>query len=113
MKKGEVYLVDLNPAVGTEMKDKHYCIVVQSDLLNHPNNPKTVVVPLTSEKPKKVYPFVVKIIPPEGGLRLESFAICNQVTRIDKQRIIKKQGDAVSKETLLKLDNALRIVLDL
>lgn len=113
MTRGEVYLVNLTPAVGTEMRDLHRCIIVQSDLLEHPLRPRTVVIPFTSKPPRKPLPFVVTVDPPEGGLSRRSYALCDQVTRIDKSRIVKSCGSPLSTETMAQIDAALRLVLDL
>lgn len=112
LKRGDVYLVDLSPAVGTELQHPHPCIVVQSDLVEHDRRPRTIVVPLTSTAPRKPLPFVVAIEPTEGGLTHLSHALCDQVTRIDKSRVIRQSG-TLSSKTMARIDAALRMVLDL
>jgi mRNA interferase MazF len=113
MKRGEVYLVNLSPAVGTEIRENHRCIIVQSDLIEHELRPRTIVVPLTSTEPRRPLPFVVPVDPPEGGLKHRSYALCDQVTRIDKQRIIKLCGPSLSSSVMTRIEEALRLVLDL
>ena len=112
MKRGEIYLVQLSPAVGSELRDPHPCVVVQSDLLEHPLRPRTIVVPITSRAPKYPLPFVVPLQPPDGGLVRPSFALCDQVTRIDKTRVLKSTGQ-LSDLAMAKIDDALRLALEL
>lgn len=106
-------LVNLSPAVGSEMRDLHPCVVVQSDLLEHDLRPRTIVVPFTSRAPRRELPFVVAVEPPEGGLSRASYALCDQVTRIDKARILRATGSTLSRETMARIDEALRLALDL
>lgn len=106
-------MVNLSPAVGTELKDLHYCVIVQSDIIEHDLRPRTIVVPFTSVAPKKFLPYVIQVDPPEGGLKRSSYALCDQVTRIDKSRIVKSSGLPLSSEIMAKIDEALRLVLEL
>jgi len=108
-----VCLVNLSPAVGSEMRDLHPCVVVQSDLLEHDLRPRTIVVPFTSRGPRRKFPFVVAVEPPEGGLTKTSYALCDQVTRMDKARIVRETGSSLSPATMKRIDDALRLALDL
>ena len=112
MKRGDVYFVNLSPAVGSELRDLHPCVVVQSNLVEHDLRPRTIVVPFTSKSPRKPLPYVVTIQPPEGGLTLPSYALCDQVTRLDKSRLVRYTGQ-LSIESMLRIDNGLKLVLDL
>ncbi|MEW6278315.1 MAG: type II toxin-antitoxin system PemK/MazF family toxin [Candidatus Eremiobacterota bacterium] len=51
VRRGEVCVVNLSPSFGTEMRDPHPCLIVQSDLLEHDLRPRTIVVPFTSKCP--------------------------------------------------------------
>ena len=113
MKRGEICLVNLSPAIGTELKDLHYCVVVQSGIIEHDLRPRTIVVPFTSVAPKKFLPYVVQVDPPEGDLKHRSYALCDQVTRIDKSRIVKSGALPLSSLVMAKIDEALRLVLEL
>ncbi|MBT9584463.1 type II toxin-antitoxin system PemK/MazF family toxin [bacterium] len=102
----------MSPAVGAELKDLHPCIVVQSDLIEHELRARTVVVPVTSRAPKRPLPFVIPLSPQEGGLTKESFAQCDQVTRIDKSRAVRRMGQ-MSQTSMSKINKALALVLEL
>lgn len=95
------------------MQLPHPCVIVQADLLEHELHPRTIIVPFTSTKPKRVLPYVVPVDPPEGGLRRRSYALCDQITRIDKARIMKRGGGPLSAETMTRIDDALRVSLNL
>lgn len=113
MKRGEVYLVNLSPAAGTGLRDRHYCVVVQSDLIEHDRRTQTIVVPFTSKAPRQPLPFVVTVEPPEGGLTQRSYAMCDQVTRIDKGRIVRRSGPSLSNALMERIDAALCLALEL
>ncbi|MBI3925785.1 MAG: type II toxin-antitoxin system PemK/MazF family toxin [Armatimonadetes bacterium] len=112
MRRGDVFWVRLSPAVGTELRDLHPCVVVQSDLVEHELRPRTIVVPVTSRAPKRPLPFVVTIEPPEGGLVRTSYVLCDQVTRVDKTRILKCTG-SLSAPMMDRINASLRLVLEL
>jgi mRNA interferase MazF len=52
------------------------------------------------------------MIPPQGGLIVESAALCEAVRSISKERLLKRLG-LVSGETLELVDDRLRILLRL
>jgi len=70
-------------------------------------------VPLTTRAPGRQIPYIVELRPPEGALPKVSFALCDQVTRIDKMRVEKRTGGICSHEAMERIDAALRLVLDL
>ncbi len=48
VKRGEVYWVNLDPTVGTEIKKTRQCLIVSADDLNA-TLPRVIVAPLTSK----------------------------------------------------------------
>lgn len=60
-----------------------------------------LIVPLTSVK--KGIPSHIPILPPDGGLNMVSYALCEQIRSISKQRMVKKLGKISSTETLTKV----------
>jgi mRNA interferase MazF len=69
------------------------------------------VLPITSQ-PKRMPPSRVRVAPPEGGLRLESWVICEQVRTVSKQRFSSRLGVA-SAATMRAVANNLRLLLEL
>jgi mRNA interferase MazF len=81
----EVYLINLDPTVGSEIKKTRPCLVVSPDEMNH--NIRTVIVaPLTTKGPS--YPTRVPCrFKGKGGQ-----VVLDQVRAVDRSRLIKKLG---------------------
>jgi len=109
--RGDVVLVDLSGARGTEMRGTRPCVVVQNDEGNK-HSPHTIVVPLTKAEGKAVYPFQVYIKKGDGGIDLDSIACCELIRLVDKVRILKNFGH-LSEETIEFINDALKNVLEL
>jgi mRNA interferase MazF len=105
-KRGDIYLVDLSGAVGSEQAGIRPCIIVSNDIGNR-YSPLVHTVPITS-KVKKEMPFHVKI----NNLREPSIALCEQVGRIDKMRLIEYIG-TVGEREMQKIDRALMVIYGL
>lgn len=77
-KRGDVYLVDLNPVVGNEMKDEHRCVVITPKEINALG--VCLVVPITTGGM-----FVRKagLAVNISGHRTTGVALCNQVRGLD------------------------------
>lgn len=92
MKRGEIWLVNLDPMVGSEVKKSRPCVVVSPAELN--DHLRTVIVaPMTSKG--FAAPFRVAVM--HGGTR--GLILLDQVRTVDKVRLVKKLG-AVSTKTL-------------
>ena len=106
LKRGEIYWVQLDPTVGSEINKTRPCVVLSVNPINNVRK-SVVVVPLTSRGPERL-PLVV-------GLRVqasESFAVCDQIRTVARQRIGRAQG-RLSSDDLTKLEVSLRTVLGL
>jgi mRNA interferase MazF len=90
MKRYELYLVDLDPTIGVEMKKARPCLIVSPDEMN--NYVQSVIVaPLTTNF--RNIPSRVKIIGSHGnGLSDTSYVALDQIKTIDKHRCMKKIG---------------------
>jgi len=112
LKRGEIVLVDLNPAKGAEKKKTRPCLIIQNDTGNI-FSPLTIIAVITSQKKiDKKYPTDVWVDKGEGGLDSPSIIQCDQIRTIDKNRIIKKFG-CLNVSIMKKVDKALKISLDL
>jgi len=89
-KRGEVYVVVLDPTIGSEIGKSRPALVISNDI-NNENSDTVTVIPITS-KITKAYPFEVLINKEEAGLSEESKIKCNQIRTVDKKRLIKKIG---------------------
>ena len=95
----EVYLVNLDPTIGSEIKKTRPCVIISPNEMNR-NISTIVVAPLTSTK--KTYPTRVncKVQGKAGQIVLD------QIRTVDKQRLIKKI-DTIPKSTQLKIHKVL------
>lgn len=85
VKRGDVYWVNLDPTVGTEIKKTRPALVVSPDDLNNVL-PRVIVVPLTS----KGQPLGCR---PEVDFNgREARILLDQIRSVDKQRLVGKLG---------------------
>src|SRR3989344_1900137 len=90
IKRGDIWLVNLDPAIGREIKKSRPGLIIQNDLGNRLST-ITRKAPITSQKTEKIYPFEAFI---ENGTGLEktSKVLLNQIRAVDKARLVKKLG---------------------
>jgi len=109
-RRGEVWLVDLNPTRGREPFGRRPSLVISVDLFNQGPAELIVVLPITSKD--KGIPFHVPIEISEGGLLKRSFIKCEDIRSISKDRFSKRLG-LVSQETMAAVEDRLCILLNL
>ena len=106
--RGEIYLVCLDPTIGSEINKTRPALIISNDINNQIAQTVTVI-PITSNI-EKVYPFEA-LLPSQGsGLLKSSKAKCNQIRTIDKKRLVKSLGK-VSTEKLKEIEKSLLIHL--
>lgn len=105
IKQGEVYLVNLDPTIGGEIRKTRPVIIISNDIINK-NGRVVVVIPITSNI-KKISPSHVLIPKDMGGLDKESRAVTEHIKSIDKQRLSKKLG-RLSEKYLFMVFQALK-----
>jgi mRNA interferase MazF len=115
MRRGDVYLADLDPARGTEANKTRPVVLVSNDGANlraeQNRRGMITVVPLTSNV-RRVYPFQVTIAAGDGGLAVDSKAQAEQLRAVDCERFGRRLG-TLDPATLRQLDRAIRIHLAL
>jgi mRNA interferase MazF len=109
-KRGEVFLVCLDPTIGTEINKTRPALVISNDINNQFSETVTVL-PITSSIGKN-YPFEGILKPGESGLSKKSKVKANQIRTIDKKRLVRSLGK-VSFEKICEIEDALRIHLDM
>lgn len=115
MRRGEVWLVDLEPVIGSEANKTRPCVVVSND---HGNSRAAslargavTVVPVTSRLDPALAFHV--LLPAEAtGLELDSKAQAEQVRTVDVRRLVHRVG-VVPNPLMRAVDAALRLHLDL
>ena len=115
MRRGEIRLVDLDPARGAGADKRRPGIIVSNDGANSTaerlGRGVITVVPVTSNI-TRVHAFQVLLPATETGLRLDSKAQAEQVRSVAVERIGARVG-IVTGELLAALDEALRLHLAL
>jgi mRNA interferase MazF len=112
MKQSEVWLINLEPTVGSEIKKTRPAIIVNDDALG--KLPLKVIVPLTDWKERySNAPWMVKITPDtNNNLTKESAADCFQIRSVAEERLIKKLG-IVEVGHMEKIRKSLSLVLSI
>lgn len=109
MRRGDIYLVDLEPVRGSEANKARPAVVVSNDAANrsverHGRGVLTVV-PVTSHV-QRVFPFQVLLPAQDCGLARDSKAQAEQVRAVTHERLVQRVG-AVPAELMAQLDDAL------
>ena len=110
-RRGEVYLVSLDPTVGAEIKKTRPAVVVQNDPANR-RSPLTIVAAITAQFEEPLYPTEVLVPASEGGLTVDSVVLLNQIRSVDKGRLVRRLG-VLKPETMKEVDRALLLSLGL
>jgi mRNA interferase MazF len=90
VKRGEVWLVALDPTLGSEIQKTRPCVVVSPPEL-HEHLRTVIVAPMTSKG--KPAPFRV----PVTFRRKQGLILLDQIRTVDKVRLVRKEGVAVEK----------------
>jgi mRNA interferase MazF len=113
MLRGEIRMVDLDPARGSEANKRRPAVIVSNDGANttaaHLNRGVITLVPVTSNV-SRVYPFQVLLPATECGLPSDSKAQAEQVRSVAIERIGRRVGQLTA-PLLAELDEALRLHL--
>ena len=96
VKRGEVWLVALDPTVGSEIQKTRPCLVVSPDEMNA-HLRTAIVAPMTTGS--RTAPFRVGVI----FQRKQGLVMTDQLRAIDKTRLVKRMGriDAATLRSVL------------
>ena len=110
MKRGEVWLINLDPTIGAEIKKSRPAIIVNDDAIGI--LPLKVIVPVTEWKEHyAAAPWLVRLLPGgESGLEKPSAADAFQVRSVSQKRFIRRLGK-LSDPALNAVTEALTVVL--
>lgn len=92
VRRGEIWLVDLDPSVGSEIKKSRPCVVVSPPEM-HDHLRTVIIAPMTTKS--RPAPFRVPVT--HSGQK--GLILLDQMRSVDKARLAKKLG-AVSAKTL-------------
>lgn len=112
MKRGDVWSVNLDPTIGSEIKKTRPCVIVNRDSIGI--LPLKIVVPLTRWQDRfESAAWLVPIAAAEGsGVAKKSAADTFQVRSISQNRFVEKLGELPATE-MEEISRALRISMRL
>jgi mRNA interferase MazF len=111
IKRGEIYLAVLDPVVGREIS-KTRPVLVDSNDLNNTHAGTVSVLPITSQRLDKIYPFETFLPQGAGNLPKDSKTKADQIRTLDKSRLVSRLGYLTDPE-MARAEMAIKIHLDL
>lgn len=105
--RGDVYYCDLKGATGCEQQGIRPVVVIQNNIGNFFS--KTIIVAPLTTKSKKNLPTHINITSIEQ-IKNISLLLLEQIRTVDKERLCEYVG-SISKDELLKVENAIKISL--
>lgn len=88
LKKGEIWLANLNPTKGTESGKTRPVLIVQDQALLDIQHPSILIVPLTTNLIEDAYPLRVRVLA-QNHLKKTSDLLVDQIRAIDNKRLVK------------------------
>lgn len=101
-RRGEIWYANLDPTQGSEQAGVRPVLVFQGDKINRAMT-TTVVIPLTTNLRRAALPSCLQIAKGEGGLTVESVALCHQMRVVDETRLQSKLGK-ISELTMAEVE---------
>jgi len=110
MKQGEIWLINLDPTIGAEIKKTRSAVIINHNALG--KLPLKIIVPITEWKERyNIAPWMVKIVANnQSGLSKISSIDCFQIRSVADNRFLKKIG-VVGDEILNEIQKAIIKVL--
>lgn len=105
-KRGDIFWVNLDPTIGSEMRKRRPCVVVSLSILNE-KRLTVIVVPISTKGIPR--PPLVVAVPSAGA---SSNARIDQIRVIDKTRLIEKEEE-LDHTDMESVERGLRTVLGL
>jgi mRNA interferase MazF len=110
-KRGDVYVVRLDPTEGVEISKTRPAVIIQNDIGNRFSD-LTIAAPITSKYDANLYPTEVLVKAPEGGLKTDSVVLLSQIRAIAKSRLGRRLGTLHS-TTMSLVNEALAVSVGL
>ncbi len=105
--RGDIFIVDLSPVIGSEQGGERPSIVVQNNTGNK-FSPTIIVAAISGKIKKPKLPTHIAVSKGNFGLLKDSVVMLEQVRTVDRKRLLYKVGHADDK-FMEKVDKALKI----
>lgn len=113
IKRGEIYLVNLNPVQGREQAGHRPVLVLSVDAINRLPLVVTVVVGTKGENISRDYPTNVRVAAADSGLPMETVFLCFQIRSLDAKRFPDRPAGKLTDIDLKRVEDAVRFCLGL
>ena len=104
MNRGDIYWVDLNKTIGSEINKLRPCVLVGATPINQARR-TVLIIPLSTKATSKP-PITVNV----SCLNKSVIAVCDQIRAIDKTRL-KKQAGSLLPFDLARIEQSLQQIL--
>ncbi len=111
IKRGDIFLANLQPVVGSEQGGIRPVLIIQNNLSNK-YSPVVIIAAITSKEFSKEFPTNVFISKKDSKLPKDSTILLNQIRTIDKTRLAKKIS-SLDIHLMNQVNTALKVSLDI
>ena len=112
LKRGEVWLANLNPGKGSEPGKTRPVLIVQSQALLDAEHPSTLIIPLTTKLFENAEPLRIRVTT-HGKLKHDSDLLIDQLRAIDNRRLIEGPLMRCDEKLMARVYGAIRDVLEM
>jgi mRNA interferase MazF len=110
MRRGEVWVGNLNPNRGAETGKVRPVLILQADFLTGQGEPTVIVLPMTSQvRPSKVPLHVT--VPAREGLRQDCQVMPEQPRTLDRKRLVKGPLTRLSRAEMAAVERSFLAVV--
>ena len=111
-RRGEIFWVNLDPTVGSEIKKIRPCVIISPDVANQ-SGPLVIVAPITKVEAKKIYFHEIHLPKGTANFPHDSKIKVFQLRCLDKKRLRGKKIGALPEDLWEDLNEKIRIVTGL
>jgi mRNA interferase MazF len=106
IERGDVFLVNFDPTVGSEARKTRPGLVVSNNI-NNAHSPLISISPITSNV-DRVFSFEVEVPSRTASLKSRSKVMVNQTRAVDKARLLRRLG-RLPDDLMKQVDRALKL----
>ena len=107
VRRGDIYIADLDPVVGSEQGGTRPVLIVQNDTGNK-HSPTVIAAAITSQTGKARLPTHISLSGHDVGLSKDSVVLLEQIRTIDKRRLREHMGH-VDDGLMNQVDSAIAV----